>query len=117
MTNNFKINVLMTTYNLEKYVEESILSVLNQKTEFDFNLIILDDCSTDNTISIISSIAKSHPFGNKIELHINENNLGVLQNSKKIFGLAKAPYVAMIDGDDYWIDMQKIQKQLITLCT
>ena len=111
MTNNFKINVLMTTYNLEKYVEESILSVLNQKTEFDFNLIILDDCSTDNTISIISSIAKSHPFGNKIELHINENNLGVLQNSKKIFGLAKAPYVAMIDGDDYWIGMQKIQKQ------
>ncbi len=111
MTKKCKINVLMTTYNLEKYVEESILSVINQKTEFDFNLIILDDCSTDNTINIINSIAKTHPFGNKIELHINENNLGVLQNSKKIFGLASAPYIAMIDGDDYWIDQQKIQKQ------
>lgn len=101
----------MTTYNLEKYVEQSILSVLNQKTEFDFNLIVLDDCSTDSTISIINSISKSHFFGNKIELHLNENNLGVLQNSKKIFGLAKAPYIAMIDGDDYWIDDLKIQKQ------
>lgn len=101
----------MTTYNLEKYVEESILSVLNQRTEFAFNLLILDDCSTDNTISIINSIVNSHPNGHLIELHSNENNLGVLQNSKKIFGLATAPYIAMIDGDDYWIDEQKIQKQ------
>jgi glycosyltransferase involved in cell wall biosynthesis len=101
----------MTTYNLEKYVEESILSVLNQKSEFAFNLLILDDCSTDNTIAIINSIINSHKNGHLIELHINEKNLGMLQNSKKIFGLATAPYIAMIDGDDYWIDEEKIQKQ------
>jgi glycosyltransferase involved in cell wall biosynthesis len=111
MTNNCKINVLMTTYNLEKYVEESILSVLNQITNYTFNLIILDDCSTDNTIQLINQIVESHPKGDVIELHINENNLGVLQNSKKIFELAKAPYIAMIDGDDYWTDKRKIQMQ------
>lgn len=107
-----KINVIMTTFNIEKYVEKSIKSVLNQGTEYAYNLIIVDDCSTDGTIAIIENIINSHPKGNLIELHKNSVNLGVVKNSRKILSLAKAPYVAMIDGDDYWVDKLKLQKQI-----
>ncbi len=107
-----KVNVIMTTFNIEKYVEKSIKSVLDQETEYAFNLIIVDDCSTDGTIAIIENSISSHPKGNLIELHKNSVNLGVVKNSRKILSLAKAPYVAMIDGDDYWIDNLKLQKQI-----
>lgn len=107
-----KVNVIMTTFNIEKYVEKSIKSVLDQETEYGFKLIIVDDCSTDKTIAIIENSINSHPNGNLIELHQNKVNLGVVKNSKRILSLAKAPYVAMIDGDDYWIDNLKLQKQI-----
>jgi glycosyltransferase involved in cell wall biosynthesis len=109
--NNPLINVLMTTYNLEDYIKQSVESVLEQETEYVYNLIIVDDCSTDATVEIINDIIKNHPKGNYIELHQNEFNLGVVKNSKNAISLAKAPYIAMIDGDDYWISKVKLQKQ------
>lgn len=102
----------MTTFNIENYVEKSIKSVLDQETEYAYNLIIVDDCSTDGTVAVINNIMNSHPNGNFIELHQNSVNLGVVKNSRKILSLAKAPYVAMIDGDDYWIDNLKLEKQV-----
>lgn len=107
-----KANVIMTTFNIENYVEKSIKSVLDQETEYAFNLIIVDDCSTDGTVAVINNIINSHPNGNLIELHQNNINLGVVKNSRKILSLTKAQYVAMIDGDDYWIDNLKLQKQV-----
>lgn len=111
----YKLNVLMTTYNIENYIEKSIGSVLNQETEYDYNLIIVDDCSSDATVEIINRIIKNHPKGLLINLIINDVNLGVVKNSRKILGLASAPYVAICDGDDYWINVNKIQKQVAFL--
>lgn len=105
------VNVLVTTYNLEKYIEQCLNAILNQETQYSYRVIIVDDCSKDGTVAVIKEIIKSHPNGNLIDLHVNEENLGVVKNSRKIFGLATAKYIAMCDGDDYWVDMKKLEKQ------
>ncbi len=105
------ISVLITTFNVEKYISKCITSALQQKTNYTFKIVVLDDCSTDTTVEQIKNIINNHPKGNLIELHQNTINLGVVKNAKKIIGLAKTPYIAILDGDDYWVDDKKLEKQ------
>lgn len=91
-----KISVLMPAYNVEFYVIEAIESILNQ-TFSDFELIIIDDCSTDKTWEIL----QAYPSKDKrITLYKNEKNLGISKTRNKLIGLAKAKYVVWQDADD-----------------
>jgi glycosyltransferase involved in cell wall biosynthesis len=111
--NEFMVAIEMITYNHEKYIAQAIESVLMQKTNFNYKLIICEDCSTDNTAQICLKYKEKYP--DKIDLHLNEKNLGVYLNAKKLHELSftsNAKYIAMLDGDDYWCDENKLEKQV-----
>lgn len=112
MNKSFDLNVLITTYNLEDYIEQTLMSVLEQETKYSYNIIILDDCSTDNTVNIIKRIRDTHAKGNLIELHEQSINKGVKENTYDLFKLVSAKYISFLDGDDWWIDKYKIEKQV-----
>lgn len=82
-----------------------------QKTNFPFKLIISNDCSTDNTLEIIKKYKESNP--DKIEVIDNKKNLGAMENFINTLSLVKdTEYVALCDGDDFWTDENKLQKQV-----
>lgn len=89
-----KVTVLMPTYNVAPYVKESIASVLRQ-TYRDFELLVIDDCSTDDTVSMVRSI-------NDPRIHIiqNEKNVGLAENLNRGLSHITTEYVARMDGDD-----------------
>src|SRR4028118_1050538 len=103
------VNVWMASYNHEKYIAEAIEGVLMQRTDFDFDLVIGEDCSTDLTRQIVLSYKEKYP--EKIRLVLPDKNLGMNQMFEATYSLCTAPYVAWIDGDDYWTDPLKLQKQ------
>lgn len=104
------VSVNCITYNHEKYISQCIEGFLMQKTNFDFEILIGEDCSTDNTRSIIEAYVKKYP--NKIRLISSENNVGFMKNSIRVFEQSKGKYIAICEGDDYWIDENKLQQQV-----
>ena len=111
MKNQKEISVCMITYKHEKYIAEAINGVLMQECKFDFELIIADDNSPDNTFLIINEIIKNHPNGSKIKYFKHSANIRMQNNSTFVFSKAKAKYIALCEGDDYWTDPLKLQKQ------
>lgn len=110
--------VYMLTYNQESFIEQAVESVVNQRTNFNYKLVIGEDCSTDKTREICLALKAKYPH--KIDLILNETNLGVINNTKNILSppLGKgADYIALIEGDDYWTDPLKLQKQVDFLKT
>jgi glycosyltransferase EpsE len=91
------ISVIMSTYNRGKDISRSIESILNQ-TYSDFEFIICDDCSTDNTVDIINQYAKKD---SRIVLMRNDVNLGVIKSVNKCLKIAKGSLIARMDDDDY----------------
>jgi glycosyltransferase involved in cell wall biosynthesis len=108
--NELSVDVLMMTYNHEAYIQEAIEGVLNQKTNFKVRLIIGNDCSTDKTIQVCQKYTKQYP--NQIELVHQEFNIGHHKNFIEIYKRTNATYIALCEGDDYWTDPNKLQKQI-----
>ena len=104
------VSVLMLTYNHERYIEQAINSVMMQQTDFDYELVIGEDCSTDNTRKIILNIYKNCP--EKIKLIISDHNVGVHQNLARTLAACQGKYIAYLDGDDYWTSPNKLHKQV-----
>lgn len=104
------ITTIITTYNHEKYIEKAINSALSQTGNFIHEILISDDASTDNTPKIIDLYAKNFP--NVIKDISNTSNVGISENLKKCFNSAKGDYIALLEGDDYWNDQKKLQRQL-----
>lgn len=105
--------IWMVTYNHEFFIEQAVESVMMQKTSFDYKLFIGEDCSTDNTKFQCKSLKEKYP--DKIELFLNEKNLGGSLNAKQIYFAciqSGAKYMALLEGDDYWTDPLKLQKQI-----
>ena len=103
----------MITYNHERYIEQAVESVINQKTTFKFRLILAEDFSTDKTRVLCQSLKAKYP--EQIQLILNEKNLGVVQNARQIHKACAesgAVYIAILEGDDYWLDEFKLQKQV-----
>lgn len=105
-----KVSVWITTYNHEKFIAKALDSALMQKTEFDYEIIIGEDFSTDNTRQIVLDFKEKYP--DKIRLFLPEKNLGMILLSKATYGLCTGEYIAWLDGDDYWTDSSKLQKQV-----
>ena len=111
---NINVTSIIITYNHEKYISECIESILNQKVDFNHYIYISDDASTDNTTNICKTYYKKYP--NKIILNVNKKNIGPTYNyfnalSKNMHN----SYIAYCDGDDYWCDENKLQKQINAL--
>ncbi len=110
LKNNPTVSVLMTTYNQEKYIRDAIKGVLIQKTKFAIELIIGEDHSTDSTRDICNEYKHTNP--EIIRILPSETNLGPLPNFNKCLEECNGKYIAICEGDDYWTDPLKLQKQV-----
>lgn len=108
MCGDCKVTVIMSNYNQEKYVSCAIESVLNQKVDFAFQLIITDDFSTkDRSLEIIKRYEAQYP--EKIKVLYNQENGGYLKNVLRAKAITKTPYFCLLDADDCWTDMNYLQ--------
>ena len=105
-----KVSIICTNYNKEAWIEEAIKGFLNQKCDFDYEIILVDDASSDHSPQIIERYANQYP--DKIEAVFHQENLGITKTWLDICQLAQGDYIARCDGDDYWIDVYKLQKQV-----
>ena len=109
------ISIAMATYNGAKYIREQLDSILVQTVQ-DFELVICDDCSVDETWSILEEYAEKD---DRIRIFRNENNLGFKKNFEKVIGLTRGEYVALSDQDDVWesnhieLLMQHLENKMI----
>lgn len=94
-----KVSVCVVTYNQEKYIRQCLQSIVDQKTDFDFEIIVGDDFSSDGTREIVKEFAGKYP--NKFRLFLHEKNIGALLNFKFIHEQVIGEYIAHMDGDDY----------------
>lgn len=105
-----KVSVLMITYNHEKFIEQAVRSVMMQETDFDYELVIGEDCSTDNTREIVLKLKVEFP--DKIRLLLHEQNIGMIPNMVATYNACTGEYIALCEGDDYWTDPKKLQIQV-----
>ena len=106
-----KLSVILITYNHEKYIEKALDSVLSQVTDFPFEIVIGDDCSPDDTKNIIREYRDKYPDIIRIvhrEKNTGRPTLNVYETTMKCRG----DYLAYLEGDDYWTDSDKLQKQM-----
>lgn len=106
----YKLTVCMVTYNQENYIAEALESIVTQKTNFAFQILVGDDASSDKTPEIVKKYAEKYP--DIVKPILREKNLGPNDNSLDLYRQADSEYVAICDGDDYWIDDNKLQKQV-----
>jgi glycosyltransferase involved in cell wall biosynthesis len=107
--NQAKVSVLLSTYNHENFIKWAVESVLMQETDFDFELVIIEDFSTDGTRDIVTDFQKKYP--DKIRLVLSDKNMNNLDNFVSAFQSSAARYIAMLDGDDFWTSPRKLQRQ------
>ncbi len=105
-----KVSILLAAYNGSRYIEEQIISIQKQ-TFRDFELIICDDCSSDNTVDIIEKYARND---SRIKIYRNEKNLGFKKNFERLLNLATCDYIALSDQDDVWTE-NHIEKLLFNI--
>lgn len=107
-----KVSVTILTYNQKEFIGKAIESALSQKTNFDVEILVGDDCSTDGAQETILAYQEKYP--DKVKAVLHSKNLGQngLFNTIETLKLAKGTYIAPMDGDDYWTDDQKLQRQV-----
>ncbi|HCA08474.1 glycosyltransferase [Chryseobacterium sp.] len=108
------VSVIMITYGHDKFIEDAINSVISQKYTGHIELIIGNDCSPDNTDKIVTSFLERNNIPERINIKYvcHNRNKGIMQNFAWALDECKGKYNAICDGDDYWIDSLKIQKQV-----
>lgn len=111
-TTSISVAVWMVTYNHAAYIRQAVDSVMAQRTNFRFKLFIGEDYSTDETRNLC--IALRDMYSDQIELLLNDHNIGAKENALRIYKRcfdSGAKYIALLEGDDYWTDPDKLQKQ------
>lgn len=109
--NPITVSVFLLTYNQEAFIEQTLKSILKQQTNFKFQIVIGEDCSTDATRAICETYATNFPEKIKL-LPALEKNIGLIANYMRTIKACDGTYIAICDGDDYWIDENKLQKQV-----
>ena len=105
------VSIAMITYNHEEFIEQSINGVLMQECNFEIELLISNDNSPDNTDSVIKKILKNHPKANLIKYINRTENVGMMPNFISTLTQCTGKFIALCEGDDYWTDPLKLQKQ------
>lgn len=109
-----KLSVFVVTYNQEQYIRQCLDSIVMQRVNFEYEVIIGEDCSSDKTPVICDEYAKKYSF---IHVCHHMKNLGLVKNWEFVLNHCTGDYVAMIEGDDYWLDENKLQTQIDWLDT
>lgn len=104
------VTVCMITYNHEPYIQCAIESVLMQKTSFHFELVLAEDYSRDNTRRICENFAVNYP--DIIRLLPSDKNYGMMANFRLALEASRGKYIALLEGDDYWIAEHKLKRQV-----
>ena len=114
MQQKILVSVIVPTYNQSEYLELTLLNIINQKTNFHYEIIISNDASTDNSDGVIQDIIKSKVNNENISIKYfnHEKNLGMIKNWMFCIEQCEGKYIAICEGDDYWIDENKLQKQV-----
>lgn len=107
---SISVSVIIITYNHEKYIAQAIDSVLTQICNFNIEIVIGEDSSTDLTAKIVQSYKERYP--NIITVITSDSNVGMIDNFIRTFNACKGKYIAICEGDDYWTDSFKLQKQV-----
>jgi glycosyltransferase involved in cell wall biosynthesis len=110
-----KLSVAMVAYNHERFIGQAIESVLAQKVNFDYEIVIGEDCCTDGTRAVILDFQRRYP--ERIVPILRERNIGGHRNIESVLAACRGRYVALLEGDDYWTSMDKLQKQVDFLDT
>ena len=105
-----KLSVAMITYNQERFIGQAIESVLAQKVNFDFEIVIGEDCSTDGTRAIVMDYQRRYP--DRIMSVLRQRNVGPMRNIESTLAACRGEYLSILEGDDYWTSTNKIQKQV-----
>lgn len=106
------ISIVMITYNHEKYIAQAINGIFIQKTDFPIEIIIADDNSPDNTENVVNEFIKKAPENISILYTKHQENKGMMKNFVWALQQASGKYIALCEGDDYWTDSSKLQKQI-----
>ena len=106
------VSVCVATYNHEKYIAQALDSIISQKTKYSMEVLVGDDCSTDNTQAILRQYEKQYPGFFKIFYRKQNMYHSIPTNSMDIYSRARGKYVANLEGDDYWTDSYKLEKQI-----
>lgn len=104
------VSVWMIAYNHEKFITEAIESILMQDVDFDYEIVVGEDNSTDSTAAILSKYEEQYP--GKFRVRNNKVNMGISPNMIMTLNECEGTYVALLEGDDYWVEKNKLQKQV-----
>jgi glycosyltransferase involved in cell wall biosynthesis len=108
-----KISVIIPSYNYSEHLDVCLLSVVSQRVNCYLHVLISDDSSTDDSFGVMERIKSSWENDRvKISIFKQEKNLGEIKNTKFLLDLCDGDYIAYLDADDYWIDPDKLQKQI-----
>ena len=94
--NSCKLSILMPSYNKGRYIEEALESILMQETDYEYQIIIADDCSTDNTIDIVKSYQDK--YSNKIVFLESDKNQGLYKNILRAYQITKTDYFCVLEN-------------------
>jgi len=108
--NQPRVSVRVPTYNHVRYIAQCLEGILMQRTDFPFEVVIGEDYSTDGTREIVAGYAEGHP--DLIRVVTSQENVGPSRNIVRLNEACRGRYLAMCEGDDYWIDPLKLQKQV-----
>lgn len=108
--NEIILSVIVITYGQEKYIKQAVDSIIMQKTNFKFEIIVGNDCSPDNTANILNEYKNGENY--IFRIFNREKNVGPTKNLYLTIKEAKGKYVAFLEGDDYWTDENKLQMQV-----
>src|SRR4051794_8250206 len=104
----YVVDIPICVYNHEKFIDKTFKGILDQKSNFNYRIIVSDDYSQDNSSELIRKYANQFPL--LVFPFFQKHNLGVSKNSEFVFSNCTSKYVALCDGDDYWTDPNKLQK-------
>ena len=111
MVEKIQVSVICTAYNHEKYIADAIESIIMQKTDFAFELLIHDDASTDNTAKIIKTYEEKYPSIIRAIYRTENMYSKGFPLDAWLINNSKGQYIALCEGDDYWLEKDKLQKQ------
>lgn len=104
------VSIFVMVYNHGQYLKDCLDSLLEQKTNFNYDIVVGEDCSKDNSREILLNYQKLYP--GKFKLLLHPNNIGAVDNQNMTYENCSGKYIAICEGDDYWIDALKLQKQI-----
>ena len=106
---NVAVSIYVITYKHAKYIRQCLDSIMNQKFSETFEVIVCDDCSNDGTEEILKEY--KNKYGDVFKYIVNPTNLGPSKNSYQGKLLSKGKYICPVEGDDWWCDEYRLQKQ------